>query len=349
MLNYEPGNTQAGELGDDIYIFGFSRGAYTARSLCGLIRKCGILKRDCFDQAPEAMKRYRDGSHPRSPEMIDFRARFAHPMAAGQEDHDRLDIPVADQGHRAETLEQLYQYRPPGSYRMMYLGVWDTVGSMGVPDRFKLLQIFNRKYDFHDTDSSSLLSSIRHAVSIDEDRRVFGSTPVANIDRLNREWAKSAGWDVDDHSAANFVPYALRPYQQRWFPGGHGAVGGGNPELGLSSRCLRWVAEGAEWAGLHLDWGAETELGKADALANACADWQVNKDGTHRKSADRDFLGRAGGFRPRVGPAKLEEVGDFAYERWCRDTSYRPSNLTVMKGRSGPPPSSVPPPGFPLR
>ena len=51
VLNYEPG--------DEIFVFGFSRGAYTARSLCGLIRKCGIVRRECFDKIPEAMQIYR--------------------------------------------------------------------------------------------------------------------------------------------------------------------------------------------------------------------------------------------------------------------------------------------------
>ena len=56
VLNYEPG--------DEIYVFGFSSGAYTARSLCGLIRKCSILRRDCFHMTPQAMDLYRKKVHP---------------------------------------------------------------------------------------------------------------------------------------------------------------------------------------------------------------------------------------------------------------------------------------------
>lgn len=341
VLNFEPE--------DDVYVFGFSRGAYTARSLCGLIRKCGILRREHFDMVPEAMALYRGMKHPRDPAMVDFRRAYAHPLAAGPEDHRHLGIGGGSDRRPPETLEDLYQYRPERSYRMMYVGLWDTVGSLGVPDRFRLLQFLNKQYRFHDTDASSLLASVRHAVSIDEDRRVFGSTPVANTDELNQEWADATGWNVADPMDPRFVAYEYRPYQQRWFAGDHGAVGGGNPEPGLSSHTLRWIAEGAARAGLAMivdDPG--NELGRARVLENACADWRVNKDGTRRKPSQKDLLGEIGGFRPRPGPSQLDEVGDFAFERWRRDPFYRPANLSVLKGRPGPARARPPRPhGFP--
>ncbi len=339
VLNFEPE--------DDVYVFGFSRGAYTARSLCGLIRKCGIVKRTSFDMIPQAMSLYRDMRHPRDPAMIDFRTAYSHPQAAGPEDHDRLGITAAPPEAPKSRLEEVFQYRPEGSYRMMYVGLWDTVGSLGVPDRFRLLQIFNRKYSFHDTNASSLLSSVRHAVSIDEDRRVFSSAGVDNIDPLNLQWGAAAGWDVADPANAMFVPYHHRPYQQRWYPGDHGAVGGGNPEPGLSSHTLLWIAEGAEWAGLNLLREPANELGRALALEDVCADWRINKDGTRRKPSEREILGEIGGFRPRVGPPSLAEVGASGTARWYRDHSYRPGNLTVLRGL--PPTPALPvPAGFPL-
>jgi len=348
VINYEPG--------DDIYIFGFSRGAYTARSLCGLIRKCGILKRSFFDKTPEALALYRDDRHPRDPVMVDFRTRYSHEQAAGSEDHARLGItaPESTRAPRAaESYEDLYQYRPADTYRMMYLGVWDTVGSMGIPDRFGLLRFLNRKYRFHDTDLSSLIASARHAVAIDEDRRVFGSTAMSNIDAVNREWAAATGWNVQNEYAPTYVPYDFRPYQQLWFPGDHGAVGGGNPQPALSSRTLLWIAEGAERAGLTLRWTCPPsepalELEKAAQCLDPCANWRVNKDGSLRKPKQKDFLGEIGGFRPRSGPKRLDEVGDFAALRWCRDPSYRLGNLSILRGTTCPPPAkALPPAGFP--
>ncbi len=344
VSNYAPG--------DDLYIFGFSRGAYTARSLCGLIRKCGILRRDCFDLTPKALELYRNELHPRSPPMMDFRAAYTHPLAAGPEDYERLEVSWRDPREvYPETLEQLYQYRPERTYRMMYLGVWDTVGSLGLPDRLGgLSRRLNKRHAFHDTDASSLLASLRHAVAIDEERRVFSSTGFDNIDDLNQQWASHTGWDVNDPSLSGFVPYRYRPYQQLWFPGDHGAVGGGNAEPGLSSAALLWIAEGAEKAGLHLTRTPGNELAQAQALQNPCADWRVSKDGTRKKPGDKDMLGEIGGYRPRTGPRKLEEVADPTSERWCRMTAYRPANLTVLAGRPCPPAApDLPPYRFPTR
>jgi uncharacterized protein (DUF2235 family) len=340
------------EVGDDIYVFGFSRGAYTARSLCGLVRKCGILRRDCFDLTPKALELYRNEKHPRSAEMIEFRATYTHPVAAGPEDFEHLGIRAPEprsKPDRFESLAELYQYRPERTYRMMFLGVWDTVGSLGVPDRFGVLShLTNKKYAFHDTAASSLLASLRHAAAIDEERRVFSSTGFDNIDQLNETWASHTGWDVLSPNATGFVPYHARPYQQLWFPGDHGAVGGGNPEPGLSSITLLWIAQGAERAGLNLVHNPGSELAKAFQARNPCADWRVNKDGTRRKAGKRDMLGQIGGYRPRTGPGRLEEAAPTTYERWCRLPAYRPANLTVLAGLPCPPPSTDPPPtGFP--
>ena len=63
MSSYQPG--------DELYVFGFSRGAYTARSLVGLIRNCGLPDATTKTRIPEAMRLYRDrtpGSHPDAPE-----------------------------------------------------------------------------------------------------------------------------------------------------------------------------------------------------------------------------------------------------------------------------------------
>jgi len=347
VLNYDPG--------DDIYLFGFSRGAYTARSICGLIRKCGILRQDSVNRVPDAMDLYRSPDHPNHPTVVEFRKTFAHALAAGVEDYDRLGIEAHERRHSPETLEHLYQYRPERSYRMMYLGLWDTVGSLGVPDRFGFLKWANRKHQFHDTRASVLLSSIRHAVAIDENRRVFSSTPVENVADLNRVWAARTGWDVTNGDDPQFVPFDWRPYQERWFPGDHGAVGGGNPQLGLSSIALEWIAQGAQNAGLDLYWTPGLDLSNAQEWANPCANWHVRKDGTFKNPRETDFLGRVGGYRKRKGPGHVDEVSDCAYERWCRDEGYRPRNLTVMRGRScvfyrgraGRPPARDRPAGFP--
>jgi uncharacterized protein (DUF2235 family) len=201
---------------------------------------------------------------------------------------------------------------------MMFLGVWDTVGSLGVPARFGPLRWLNDKYRFHDTDLSGLLASVRHAVAIEEDRRVFDSTGMSNINDLNVEWAEGAvarrnqRWSVTKPDAPNFVPYNHRPCQQVWFPGGHGAVGGGNPALGLPSATLLWVAEGACWAGLVFSDDPRGELHKSVARVNPTANWNVDKKGLPKRKNAFDLLGEIGGRRMRNGPDSLSLANQLA-------------------------------------
>ena len=122
--------------GDAIYVFGFSRGAYTARSLIGLIRNAGLLKPETLARADEAMALYRDRARgPDHPDAQLFRRRYA----------------VAEE--------------PP---EIAYLGVWDTVGALGVPATFPGSRLINRRHRFHDTELSRIVRRARHAVAVDE-------------------------------------------------------------------------------------------------------------------------------------------------------------------------------------
>ena len=106
-----------------------------------------------------------------------------------------------------------------------YLGVWDTVGALGVPGHLALARRLNRGLGFHDTALSGLVGAARHAVAIDERRRTFPPTLWDNLDAMNGG--------------------AEGAYAQRWFPGDHGSVGGGGAVSALSDEALVWVAEGA--------------------------------------------------------------------------------------------------------
>ena len=324
VLNYEPG--------DEIYVFGFSRGAYTARSLCGLIRKCGILRRSCFNKTPEAMTLYRGSLHPDSPEMKQFRLTYSHALATGIDQKTKA-------GNRAarvapSTRERLYQYRPTDTYRLMFLGVWDTVGEMGVPSRIDFLRL-NRRYAFHDTNASSMISSLRHAIAANEKRGVFDATMINNIDALNDEWAAATGWEVVKESHPKYVPYAHRPFQQRWFPGDHCSVGGGYEQIALSSATLLWIAEGAQWAGLAFNDAPDDEMAKAARAVDPC-------DALGGKAT----LGMPAGKRRSDGPPNLDAVSDPLRYRYGARADYRPPNLTILMGAPPAAPAS-PPAGFP--
>lgn len=103
------------EIGDEIFLFGFSRGAYTTRSVAGLIRKCGILINNDLRLIDQAYALYRNKNlRPDSPEVVEFRKKYCHEPA------------------------------------IKFIGVWDTVGALGLP--LKWFQYRNKaKYCFHDT------------------------------------------------------------------------------------------------------------------------------------------------------------------------------------------------------
>ena len=202
-LNYEPG--------DEIYLFGFSRGAYTVRSLAGLISCSGLLKRPDINQASEAYKIYRIN------------------------DRDRC---------REEAREFRRQNDVYESTKIKLLGCWDTVGALGIPNFTPLLLIdefFNVKYQFHDTELSSIVENARHAIAIDD------KTPGFDVTIMK------PGLDFDGTIV------------QVWFPGTHGCVGGGTAEtLGLSNAALKWMADEASQLGLNLDLNLAEDTEKID-------------------------------------------------------------------------------------
>lgn len=190
--------------GDAIYLFGFSRGAYTVRSLCGLATYAGLLDTTALADA-EKWKRIER---------------------------------VFQQGYRRK-LEQPLLWRDlgwsflaagNGHIPIHFLGVWDTVGALGIPDDMALLNVIDRVHDytFHDTNLSQSVLHARHAVALDEMRAAFQPTLWTGVN------------DRQD-------------VRQLWFAGAHADVGGGYPETGLSDIALRWMADEARQAGLAFD------------------------------------------------------------------------------------------------
>ena len=130
--------------GDEIFVFGFSRGAYTARSVIGYIAAAGLLKRESCtaDNEERAWSFYRTPPADRMPA-------------------DWVDL--TDHVHKRET------------FRINLIGVFDTVGALGVP--LGWFDIKNRqKYAFHDVNLSSITNVNLHALAIDEQRKPFSAS-----------------------------------------------------------------------------------------------------------------------------------------------------------------------------
>jgi len=184
--------------GDEIYLFGFSRGAYTARSVAGMIRNCGILKRADFDQ-----------------HELTVRVDAAFELYRDRSDDSKPDAPAS------KAFKSQHSYVP----RIKFIGVWDTVGSLGIP--LGLLSGFNAdRYKFHDTTLSSWVDNAYHALAIDERRYLFEPTL----------WDRST--DADN-------PGCIQIMEQRWFTGVHSNIGGGYDDCGLSDLTLRWMIDKA--------------------------------------------------------------------------------------------------------
>lgn len=190
---------------DEIFVYGFSRGAYTVRSLAGMIRKCGILRMEHRSVLNDAYVFYRD------------RTRDPYSPAA-------------------QTFREQYSV----TANVFFVGVWDTVGTLGIP-----LTILNRHYAqrcaFHDQSLSRRVRYGYQALAVDEHRRHFMPTL----------WTGAPG--------------PGQTIEQVWFAGSHGDVGGSEKDRRLSDLTLRWMLDRSQAAGLALN-GAEVERVQGDCL-----------------------------------------------------------------------------------
>ncbi|MGF1631507.1 MAG: DUF2235 domain-containing protein [Kiloniellaceae bacterium] len=176
--------------GDEIYIFGFSRGAYTARSLAGLIGLVGLLMPVHLGSGLDAvMGLYRLHDVSREEKL----ARVA-----------KLDL------------------GPRHVARIRCIGVWDTVGALGIPGDLGRT-FLGGKYYFHDVELGHCVDIALHAVAVDEKRSAFSPTL----------------WVSDDGRPAG----AEQKVEQVWFAGAHSNVGGSYPDCTLSNVTFDWMVK----------------------------------------------------------------------------------------------------------
>lgn len=271
--NFEPG--------DELFLLGFSRGAYTARSTVGLLRNAGVLRRDQAHRIDEAYALYRSRAkrkRPASQESERFRRAYSH-----------------------ET-------------RIRFIGVWDTVGALGVPFTGSwATRLINRRWSFHDTTLSSSVDVACHALAIDEKRGPF----------------EPAIWQRAESARSQHC-------EQVWFAGDHSDVGGGYREAALSDIALLWMVDRAQFAGLVFKADAFARTGSDDLKARNAGKYVAPN--AHGKLHDA----RTGIFRAlprfdrRLGIADDHEaVASCAVERHRKDRRYAPAGLTAYLGRPG--------------
>ena len=239
--------------GDELFLFGFSRGAYTVRSLIGMLRNAWLLRKEHGALIPRAYHLYRTKWHADADNALRFREPHAREV------------------------------------RVRFLGVWDTVGTLGIP--LDLFEGFDAdRYNFHDTTISRIIDRACHALAIDERRKPF--TPTlwnTRSDRVRTE--------------------------QAWFSGSHIDIGGGHHEAGLSHLSLRWMVEQAQQSGLAVD--------------NELIERITAKHGASVVHSGISLPMRLLGTADRsIGTSNADEtLHSSAEQRYLHDPRYRPRNL----------------------
>ncbi|OJJ49996.1 hypothetical protein ASPZODRAFT_139334 [Penicilliopsis zonata CBS 506.65] len=263
VLNWTPG--------DQILCFGFSRGAYTARSIAGLIADLGICTKDKLHEFPELFQLYKDKSKPgkRFYGSSDYIQWMEHRVPADN----------------TTTHGGWVQYN---SRQVEVVGVFDTVGAIGVPSvhGYELKIASWWKEEWHNVTLSRNIRNAFQALAIDEHRRAFSpsvfyippegkSVEIDDINLQNQVVAKAKNeWQAlvtDKTATPDSVQKKLAAYMdargelerlkeallppskliQVWFPGYHINVGGGSSETlkgkgdmeEMSSIALAWMLD----------------------------------------------------------------------------------------------------------
>ncbi len=252
---------------DKIYLFGFSRGAYTVRALSGLINNCGIVKRPDAKLISAAWKIYKSAhskNHPDGTAAKQFRAAHSHP---------------------AKDVH--------------FIGVWDTVGALGIP--LSLMGLFESHDEFYDTKMGPNVKFARHALAIDEQRQDFEPTI----------WTPRPGVDL----------------KQIWFAGVHADIGGSYPpdaQTGIraSDTPLAWMLDEAAHAGLQVE----------PYLTNSLTD---GSKGKLHKSRKHVYRFKQPLHRPLLIEGKPIGIHPSVKARYLADSSYRPQQLRKLVAESG--------------
>jgi uncharacterized protein (DUF2235 family) len=281
--------------GDEIFLFGFSRGAFAARSLSGLISKCGLLQLGAPLGVNQLYGRYQLANNVRT--IRELLRDQQNPNASF-------------------TAEERWILEYSTIVPIKFIGVWDTVGALGIP--FGDIPIISRKnYQFLDTDLRINNKYAYQALAIDENRKAFEPTL----------WTRTIA--KDSHPEDIPPPRTLKDVEQRWFIGAHSNIGGGyNSDL-LAQIPLKWIMSKAISHGLKFRRNVIIDNGAYTApITDSYAEFGF---GLYRFVSSRYY--RPIGCTPKNAAAPKictninETIDASVFARWRNDASYRPLNI----------------------
>jgi uncharacterized protein (DUF2235 family) len=226
--------------GSEIYLFGFSRGAYTARSLCGFIKAAGLLDKpsvndvwrtyvDRYVMAAAAHGSIGVAARPSGWDVDQIRGWIARKAGAVV-------------GHLGGDVTALPTHR---DVRIKFIGVYDTVGALGVPIP-AAARVNEPIVGFHDTTLGDTVQSAVQALAVDEKRGPY--VPAV--------WTQ----------AADAVALAGQSVLQVWFPGVHSDIGGGYHDRGIGDITWDFMMRQAADRGLVIDGRRPTPEVRLDPL-----------------------------------------------------------------------------------
>jgi uncharacterized protein (DUF2235 family) len=303
--NYEPG--------DDVFVFGFSRGAFTARSLTGLIAKCGLLQPGAPLSVEQVFKRYIDSKAIRPIYQLQFEQReLSRRLRRGG---SATDEPRIFPPSREEQWLLSYSQR----INIEFTGVFDTVGSLGIP--FGNFWFSSKRSQFHHTRLSNLYRRTYQALAIDEHRRHF--SPAI--------WTKFTPLQT---GAQTRIPRFRPLVEQRWFVGAHANIGGGYIDDRLAQLPLAWLVEKATLTGLSFKYPVQVDPGSfEDPVADSYSRFAGGfyKLATFGQRHLRSI--GSGSFDVATPPGSVKSVNETidasVFDRWRSDAAYRPQNLAA--------------------
>jgi uncharacterized protein (DUF2235 family) len=313
--------------GDRIYLFGFSRGAYTVRVLAGLIHKIGLITPEQANLAGSGLIAYKQFSSDEAPKLRAKYGSRAEAVAAEDAEPSPFD--------NAAQFARITSARWPTIH---FVGVWDTVASVIVPrpDRFYWPSLEELAF----TLANPSVQIFRQAISIDERRCMF---------RLKK-------WDEPQTYKPvrfNDVKDAPQDSLQVWFAGVHADIGGGYPEAqsALSKYPLLWMIDEAEKSGLNfvraninqLAWGVPRKGSPFDYVApDVRGEVHTSLEGAWwpleflpKRAKYREWPRRAvhfGFYIPDAEPRLIPEgavLHESVVQRMADIGDYRPVNLPL--------------------
>lgn len=262
------------ELGDQIYLFGFSRGAATVRAFAGMLNACGLVKegelsrKDLIAKVDEAYAAY--VTHAKDNKAAKFKQN--------------------DSIHNSD-------FAPHGNLKIKFIGVWDTVSALGFPrDLGIAIKLLERVADwflphrFYDYELNDSIEHACQALSLDDERETF--RPMV--------W-NEAGRKPDS-------------VEQVWFSGVHSNVGGGYPREGMANVALQWMMSKAENKGLDFKETAKKQVAASADVTDKLYDSRSGMGLYYRyKPRNLAELSSGGSIRVHESVFQRVELGTAGY------------------------------------